>query len=410
MRSAVAALTFVIALAAPAFASPREARIPLRHGNLHVADLCTAATREMHLPGLRLYFGGDVNLTGLRGSLFVAALNRSLGDGCRVTLGDDALVLHLDTEKLPGDMTSAKRAARVFTEEIAPEATAAQRRGYGLRMPREVDPSRPMVILVHGLDCDGKAWKPMTALLAGEGYQVAYFNYPDDEGIDESAALLGENMKALRETFPALRTEIVAHSMGALVAREYIEGADYAGGVHHLILLAPPNAGSKWAPFRFALEAEEHYWLARHDRNWRPSWIITDGLGEAGRDLKPGSRFLKRLNETPRRDGVNYTIIAGSRSPANRLIANALGASARVVPDSIAGCWGLRQLKGGLQRRAESLAGKPGSGDGVVSVESSKLAGVEDFVVLPTDHASLYCGTAEQPPAAWDTIKDRLSR
>src|SRR5439155_6981900 len=48
---------------------------------------------------------------------------------------------------------------------------------------------------------------------------------------------------------------------------------------------------------------------------------LGDGLGEAARDLTPGSAFLTALNRLPRRPGVAYHILAGDvgvLSPSGR--------------------------------------------------------------------------------------------
>ena len=54
-------------------------------------------------------------------------------------------------------------------------------------------------------------------------------------------------MVALRKDHPALKIDIIGHSLGGLVARDYVEGSDYHGGVDRLMLIATPNAGTKWA-------------------------------------------------------------------------------------------------------------------------------------------------------------------
>jgi hypothetical protein len=43
-------------------------------------------------------------------------------------------------------------------------------------------------------------------------------------------------------------------------------------------------------------------------------------------------------------------------------------------------------------------------------VRRAKLDGVDDVVIVHADHARLYIGTETEPPAAWDTIRDRLAR
>jgi pimeloyl-ACP methyl ester carboxylesterase len=410
MRKWIAGVVLaVLALATPSWAAPREARVPLHEGKLRTVDLSNALARELGLPECS-FDCGELDLSGLRGSLIVTALNESLGEGCRVSVADDALVLHIDTEKLPDDIRTAKRAARVFTAVAAPEATRRQQAYYGLWTAEHIDVSRPLVVLVHGLDCDRLNWEPLMKLLAEDGHQVAVFTYPSDQPITDSAKTLGDKLAGLRLRIPNLRYDLVCHSMGGLVAREYVEGERYRGGVERLIMLGTPHAGSNWATYRFALELEEHYDLWRHEPDWSPSWMITDGLGEAGTDLKPDSQFLTVLNARGRREGVQYTNIAGSQHPVRRVTANCLDGTAGWIPDRIAHWWGFRHTKGKLEGMAGRMRERGGS-DGPVSVESCRLAGVDDFVVVATDHAGLcYPRTEGQPPAAWETIRARLAR
>jgi pimeloyl-ACP methyl ester carboxylesterase len=400
-------LLSLLLCAAPAIATPREARVPLHDGKLRTADLSAALCRELHLPDCS-FSVGEINMSGLRASVFVAALNESLGDGCRISVSDDALVLHLDADKLPESCRDAKKAARIFTAVVAPDATARQRAYYGLWTPKQIDTSKPLVVLVHGLDCDRVNWNPMIELLHQDGRQVALFTYPSDQPIAESARSLGEKLATLRLNTPNLSYDLICHSMGGLVARDYIESAGYRGGVERLIMLGTPNLGSKWAGYRLALEIEEHYGLWRHEPDWSPSWMITDGLGEAGADLKPRSKFLKELNARPRRDGVKYTIIAGNQHPARRITANCLQRTAGWIPPRVSNWWGFRQTKNKLEGTAGRMRQRGGS-DGPVSVESCRLDGVDDFVVIAADHVGLYFPRGGTTPAAWETIRDRLN-
>ena len=411
MRAWIAsALLLVTLLVAPsALAAPREARVPLRDGKLDLGDLSTALCREWNLPQCELG-AGRVSLDGAPGSVLVKAMNQSMGDGCRVALDGDALLLHFDTEKLPRDCAAFTRAVRVFTAVATPEATAAQAAYYGLKLPERVYPERPIVVLVHGLDCDRVNWGGMARCLADEGYQPAYFTYPSDQPIAESAAFFKKHMLALKAAYPTTSVNVLAYSMGGLVSRAYVEGPDFAGGIERLIMVGTPNTGSGWSKLRFALELEEHYDLWRHEKDWSPSWMITDGFGEAGRDLDPGSKFLTELNARPRRDGVKYTIVCGSQHPARRVGADWLDCTASWIPQRVSNWWGFRHCKDGLQSQASKVRNKAGEGDGPVKVARSKLAGADDVVIVHADHARLYMGTDKEPPAAWDTIRDRLGR
>jgi pimeloyl-ACP methyl ester carboxylesterase len=399
----------MLAAVPQAIAAPLEARIKLHDGKLATADLSRALLETFHIRGVTLN-AGQINMSGIGGWTLVRALDSALGDGCNIHVDKDALVLSVDPSRLPHSIRAAKQSVEVFTAVCAPEATERQKRNYGLLMPQKVYPARPMIVLIHGLDCDRACWTPMAALLQQQGYQVAYFSYPSDGALDRSSAMLTRQMTALREEFPAMPLDIIAHSMGALVARDYVEGNAYAGGVRHLILLGPPNLGSKWAPLRFALELQEHWRLWRHNRDWSPTWMITDGLGEAGSDLEPRSAFLERLNQLPRRGGVSYTIIAGAQNPIYSIGAGALSRCASVIPDRAAHWWGFRQTESALHHAANKLRGHVGASDGPVTLKSTRLAGVTDYVKLPCDHAGLYCPENNGQIAAWDIIKNRLAQ
>jgi pimeloyl-ACP methyl ester carboxylesterase len=336
-------------------------------------------------------------------------VNASLGAAGHIKIAQQKLALRFDPARLPHTCRQAKKSVRVFTEEIEPRDFAQQRRTWGLLMPRDVDPARRMVILIHGLDCNRGSWQPMAKLLQHAGYQVGYFSYPSDGPVRGSVSLLSDQMHALHEAFPRMRLSIITHSMGGLVARGYVEGPNYAGNVDDLIMLAPPNQGSTWARYRFVLELREHYHLWRHNPNWRLSWMITDGLGEAGSDLEPGSRFLDKLNSRPRRAGVHYTIVAGDRGLLCRVEGEALLDAASLVPARARSWWGLHQVHAELEHAAWSALHHTGRCDGPVTLGSAHLAGVSDIVVLPADHNSLYLPIDGEPPAAWPVIRDRLA-
>jgi pimeloyl-ACP methyl ester carboxylesterase len=410
-RGAILVMVMVMGLggfATPSFAGAIEARVALHDGRLSVAALSQLLESRLHMPAIKVDSRASIDLKGLGGSLFIKALDRSLGRACDLEISGQSLVVRLDSRALPGNVEEVRRAIRIFTEVAAPDATGAQRRGYGILLPQVVDPGRPLVLLIHGLDCDRTVWAPMARLLGDKGYQVAYFSYPSDQPIAESAALLSAHMHALREQFPHMTLDIVAHSMGALVARMYVEGKGYAGGVDHLILLAPPNHGSPWAGYRIVLEAQEHYRLWRHNPRWRWTWMITDGLGEAGEELEPGSDFLEGLDKLPRRGGVQYTIVAGDQSSFARVEADGVEAAANVVPAPARQWWGMRQYRSALKRFAVEIRREKSQGDGPVPIQSTRLPGVSDVVIVPADHVALYCPVDGNPPAAWPIIWDRL--
>lgn len=410
LKSLLCSLVCLLALAGPAAAVTTSVKVPLRDGRLRAGDLSAELLTRLGLgDGL---LAVEIDLNGLRGSLFVAAWNKSLGDGCNVSIDDGALIVRIDTEKLPSDVDEAKLAARVFTEVAAPGATAAQRDSFGLLLPQIVDETRAMTIVVHGLDCNRGNWFPMAGYLESRGHQIAYFTYPSDQPLADSAALLRDEIAGLRGLYPNQLINVLTHSMGALVAREFVEGDGYlAGSIERLIMIAPPNHGSKWAAARWGLELEEHYRLWRDNPDWSPTWAITDGLGEAGRDLKAKSTFLKELNGRQRRDGVRYTIIAGNQHPAARMAGNAVSNTARIIPKNARRLWGFRHTYRGLREAGEELRESEARSDGPVTVKSTKLDGVDDHIVVHADHTTIYIPAhVNHDPPAWAIATERLAQ
>ena len=391
-------------------AAPHEVRLPLHDGNLQVSELSQILEHDLHLPRLKLGGRTQINLNGLRGSLFIHAIDASLGDACRLDVNGDELILHVDPDKLPSSCDDVKQAVREFVATDNPEATALQAKHWGLFLPDHVDRERPLVILIHGLNTGCSMFHPMGDALEQQGFQVAYFGYPSDQAIAESAAFLSSKLADLRDAYPGIHVDLVGHSMGGLVARAYVEGDRYAGDVDHLILVGTPNDGSPWATWHLAMKIEDQYQQWRTDPDWHLSWAFTDGMGEAGRDLKPHSKFLKHLNKLPRRDGVQYTIIAGDKSTVARVEANWIDNAAHVVPDQAKDWFALGDLRRGLEHKAEKLRDHESNTDGPVTLKSARLKGVDDFIVLPADHETLVCGCATDPPAALETIVDRLRK
>ncbi len=401
-----------VALLSPgaARAAAQQVRVPLHEGKLCLVDLSTAFAEHptvcSWLPGPKLEF----DMRGVGANRFISAMGGAFKDGCKLSVDADGIVFCVDPALLPANCDAAKTVVRVFTALAAPDATAALRKHWGLHLPDQIDPHKPLVVLIHGLDCGPNIFGQLTSLLNDAGYQTATFGYPSDGPIVESAALLGEALSDVRTRYPELKVDIIAHSLGALVSRAYVEGDHYNGMVDRLIMMTPPNHGSDWTKFSLLMKVRENLMQWKYDKDYSATWFITEGLGEAVRDMKPGSEFLTTLNEQPRRAGLKYTIIAGSQHPAWRLGASVVSAPANWVPKRIENVWGIRQARSRLEKTAESMRNHSGSSDGPVTVESAKLTGVDDLVVLPTDHCSMYCGCGTILPAAWQTIKDRLSQ
>ncbi len=272
---------------------------------------------------------------------------------------------------------------------------------------------RNSVVLVHGLDDPGKVWQSLAPELVKEGFKVWLMKYPNDQPIVESAWLFFEELKALKQR-GIRRVSIVAHSMGGLVSREMLTNPeiDYTRSpqnrlvpkVTKLIMVGTPNHGSQLARFRVFAEMRDHLaQLAKGDANWLG--VIIDGAGEAKIDLLPGSHFLTELNSRPHPAEVDMLIIAGITSPWNEDDIN------RWLDN-------LRQKVSYDQRKRIDQIGKTmismshALGDGLVTVESTQLEGVDHRTVDGT-HLSIIRNIASRSqriPPAVPIIIDRLKQ
>jgi hypothetical protein len=143
--------------------------------------------------------------------------------------------------------------------------------------------------------------------------------------------------------------------------------------------------------------------LTKGEANWLGG--ILDGAGEAKIDLLPGSHFLTELNARPHPEGVDMLIIAGVTSPWNETDIN------RWVDD-------LRQKVSDERQKWVNELGEnmialtDGLGDGLVTVESTRLAGVPHRTVDGT-HLSMIrniTSDSRRIPPAVPIIVERLKR
>jgi pimeloyl-ACP methyl ester carboxylesterase len=313
-----------------------------------------------------------------------------------------------------------RRQLRETVKEKFPEQAADFSKTFGLSLleadreaPRGVNPDRKSVVLIHGLDDPGQVWQNLAPELEKAEFNVWLMHYPNDQPIVESARLFFEALQGLKQR-GIDRISIVAHSMGGLVSREMLTRPEIeydrsvtnrqVPAVATLIMVGTPNHGSQLARLRVFTELRDQWVrLTKGETNWLAG--ILDGAGEAKIDLLPGSRFLTELNARPHPEGVDMLIIAGVTSPWSETDIN------RWVSD-------LRQKVSDDKQEWIDELGKNmialtrGLGDGLVTVESTRLAGVPHRTVDGT-HLSMIrnitSGSRRIPPAV-PIIVERLKR
>jgi pimeloyl-ACP methyl ester carboxylesterase len=189
------------------------------------------------------------------------------------------------------------------------------------------DASIPAVLLVHGWQPDpkrehppGDTWGELSPESKGGSILtrnnpdlfVEYFSYYSHDPIEEIACLLGEAIENLRSAHVGREVVVVAHSMGGLVTRTYIQGlaerdgtpCPYKGGVASVVTLGTPHGGANAADvIKFTNQATNQaierakLLIPNHKIELGMTWA--DGLEQlrsSTDNMERGSSFLNRLN------------------------------------------------------------------------------------------------------------------
>jgi triacylglycerol lipase len=133
--------------------------------------------------------------------------------------------------------------------------------------------ARVPVVLVPGWSDDAHQLEVLRGRFLAAGWpdgSVVALTFDDPVGSNRTnAERLRLAVEDLRSRTGAERVDVVAHSMGGLATRYYLKSAD-GGRVRRVVFLATPHRGTYAAYV---------------------AW------GEGGREMSPGSEFLRGLNE-----------------------------------------------------------------------------------------------------------------
>jgi triacylglycerol lipase len=189
------------------------------------------------------------------------------------------------------------------------------------------------VVLLHGLARTEKSMDRMEKAVADHGYRVYSLSYPSRSKTVEQLAEehLAPLIEQCQSNGPS-RIHFVAHSLGGIVLRQYF-ATHTLTNAGRMVMLGPPNQGSEVVDKLGGLTLFQ--------------WIN----GPAGSQLGTASNALPQVLPVPPAD---VGIIAGTRS-----------------------------INGFLSMLI------PGRDDGKVSVERTKLEGMEDFAAIATAHPFL---------------------
>jgi len=139
------------------------------------------------------------------------------------------------------------------------------------------------VLLLHGLFHNRACWLWARFRLRRKGFKSLYaINLPPWYDVERLTERVSKKVDELRHASGVDKISLVGHSMGGMIARNYIQLRGGGEKVESCVLLSSPNGGSKLAPF---------------------------ALSSLGKILLPGSEFLQRLAAAPLPPHVRLTAL-----------------------------------------------------------------------------------------------------
>lgn len=132
------------------------------------------------------------------------------------------------------------------------------------------------VLMVHGFFCNAAFWMPMRRFLRKNGFGQTYsvtLDPPLFGDIEVFTKRLAKRVEQICQQTGAEKVVIVAHSMGGLVSRNYIQNMAGDQRVEKLITLGTPHHGTTIA--------DTVFFMGRHLRQmkrWSNAWL--DKLNE----------------------------------------------------------------------------------------------------------------------------------
>jgi len=156
---------------------------------------------------------------------------------------------------------------------------------FGLFQPRhnpQLSGETP-ILLLHGLFNNRASWFWFKWHLRKNGFNnIATINLSAWHNEEVLTELVAKKVDELRHRLAVEKVHLVGHSMGGIIARNYLQLRGGASKVDRCVCLGAPHFGSKLTPF---------------------------ALSPLARVLIPGADFLQRLAAAPQPTGVKLTNI-----------------------------------------------------------------------------------------------------
>lgn len=262
-------------------------------------------------------------------------------------------------ERLPEPENQGERdlkgAFRIFFQKIASEKLGLEKLGLEYSYPhlavanvaldesvsyefntekvkQRVKQAQKIVLFIHGITGETESLLPciQRAKLQLEGQEkslaqaydlILSFDYENlHTSIEENARLLKQRLEAVGlGKNHGKQLQIVAHSMGGLISRWFIEREGGNQIVNHLIMLGTPNGGSPWARVEdwaimlITLGLNSLSTVALPVKILGSLVAAVESIDISVDQMRIGSDFLKSLAMSPD-PGIPYSIVAGDNS------------------------------------------------------------------------------------------------
>ncbi|MDN5345878.1 MAG: hypothetical protein PWQ73_375 [Petrotoga sp.] len=259
----------------------------------------------------------------------------------------------------------------------------------GLKVIKEAPPTlEPDIILIPGTDLNflGRVmnvpengypqsfWSPLfqnrtiwsynypLTSTRSQNYNDSFVSFVKRTGINSYIEFEGRRLAQELSRFPNKKFDIIAHGIGGLIARYALESSQTIQNVENLVLISTPNKGSNLAnPLFFNLLFGKNTDILSQYFNVEDSTILKitsqissylDQINSYYEDLIPDSEFLNKLNSFGIRNDIRYLSVIGNNPEIEEDLSNKY--ISRLYPEFV-----------------------QGKGDGIVSVDSANLEGIE---------------------------------